>query len=93
MFLQYAALVCMATVMVLCILLAQHKQTKLFLVVGQYVFSWLAFAVGGFVLTRFLVLFHLINTFQARTTNSIIFIFVVIGILVTVYSHGRTNKW
>lgn len=92
MLLQIAGIVGIATMLILCVFLAQKKNTKHFVTVGQSVFAWLGATLSIFLCTRLVAISHALTIDEARTVNSIAFIACVIGILITVYAHGRAHK-
>lgn len=91
MILQALGLIGIATLLFICVLLSLKRNTQTFLVVGQYVFRWMAALLVIILALRILTATDLMTANLARNVNSIVFLAIVGGIVWSVRHHGRKD--
>ena len=92
--LQFFGLVGLATLGVICVILALPKYRHILLVTGHIVFGWLALTVITLTITRTLSLpevLELIPIDQTRAINSVVFLTSLAGIIWSVSRHARKS--
>lgn len=92
MALQLIGIVCMATLLFICAMLSRARNTHYFNAAGQDVFKWLALVLAAFIVSRVLVMTDFANSEVARNLNSLVFAATILGIMWSVYRHGRTSR-
>lgn len=88
--LQFASGIALATLTYICLYLSRRSKIHVFIVVGQDVFKWMVLVLAAVLISRLLLLLHVLNQNNSRIANSIVFSTAVAGIVWSVRRHGRS---